>query len=84
LRVSGAVSGARATIEAQAAGPNAKFPDETAAALRGAIPLAQMTAKAAPAELARRLAAAAGGGLELVETPAGPVLRATLGAELSS
>ncbi len=84
LRVSGAVSGARATIEAQAAGPNAKFPDETAAALQGRIPLAQMTAKAAPAELARRLAAAAGGGLELTDTPAGPVLRATIAGELSS
>lgn len=34
LRVSGAVSGPRATIEAVAAGPNAKFPDETAAAAR--------------------------------------------------
>lgn len=84
LRVSGAVSGARATIEAQAAGPNAKFPDETAAALRGAIPLAQVTAKAAPAALARRLAAAAGGDLELADTQIGPVLRVTIAAELSS
>lgn len=84
LRVTGAVDGAKATIEASAAGPNAKFPDEMEAALRGLVTLAQMTAKAAPAALVRRLAAAAGGGIELDGGPHGPILRAHLAAEVSA
>jgi histidine phosphotransferase ChpT len=84
LRVTGTVSGVRATILVHAAGPNAKFSDEMAAALRGATSLSQLTAKASPAELARRLAAAVGGDIELTDGTEGPILRVTIAAELSA
>lgn len=78
VRVSGAVVGARATLEAAAIGQGAKFSDEASAALMGRTAPAQLTPKVAPCELARRLARAAGGGIDVGHGTEGPILRAIL------
>lgn len=78
VRATGAVVGARATLEAAAIGQGAKFSEEAAAAFMGRTASAQLTPKAAPWELARRLARAAGGGIDLGTGTDGPILRAIL------
>lgn len=78
VRVSGALVGGRATLEAAALGQGAKFSDEASAAFMGRTAPAQLTPKAAPCELARRLARAAGGGIDVGQGPDGPILRAIL------
>jgi histidine phosphotransferase ChpT len=78
VRVTGHVAGARATLEAAAIGIGAKIAEEAGAAFAGRTALAQMTPKAAPWELARRLARAAGGGIDAGSGAEGPILRAIL------
>jgi histidine phosphotransferase ChpT len=78
VRATGTVAGPRATLEAAALGQGAKFADETSAAFMGRTASAQLTPKAAPWELARRLARAAGGGIDVGQGTDGPILRAIL------
>jgi histidine phosphotransferase ChpT len=78
VRATGAVAGARATLEATAIGQGAKFSEETIAAFAGRTSPAQLSPKAAPWDLARRLARAAGGGIDVGAGAEGPILRAIL------
>lgn len=78
VRATGTVGGGRATLEATAIGQGAKFSEEAAAAFAGRTAPAQLTPKAAPWELARRLARAAGGGIDVGSGQEGPILRAIL------
>jgi histidine phosphotransferase ChpT len=80
VRTTGSVAGGRATLEATAIGQGAKIAEETAAAFAGRTALAQLAPKAAPWELARRLARAAGGGIDVGSGQEGPILRAILPA----
>jgi histidine phosphotransferase ChpT len=80
VRATGTVGGGRATLEATAIGQGAKIAEDMAAAFAGRTALAQLTPKAAPWELARRLARAAGGGIDVGSGQEGPILRAILPA----
>jgi histidine phosphotransferase ChpT len=80
VRATGTVAGGRATLEATAIGQGAKVPEESIAAFAGRTAPAQLTPKAAPWELARRLARAAGGGIDVGSGQEGPILRAILPA----
>jgi histidine phosphotransferase ChpT len=61
------LAGTTATFDWVAEGTGARLLEEVTSALAGKIPLAEISAKAVPAEMLRRLVAAAGG--KIVQTP---------------
>jgi hypothetical protein len=61
------LAGTTATFDWVAEGTGARLLEDVTSALAGKIPLAEISAKAVPAEMLRRLVAAAGG--KIVQTP---------------
>lgn len=78
VRATGGIVGSRVTLEAAAIGQGAKFAEEAVAAFAGRTAPAQLNPKTAPWELSRRLARAAGGGIDVAAGQDGPLVRAIL------
>jgi histidine phosphotransferase ChpT len=66
IRLAGALVDGAARIDATGAGTGARFFEEVQAAMAGKVPLDELTAKAAPADMLRRLVAGIGGQLSAV------------------